>query len=322
MPCDVGDPGVNAALLKIGFLGTGLMGGPMAANLVKSGYRVTVWNRTRSKTDHLARLGAKVAESPADAVCEADVVVAILENGPVVEQVVFGSGAAERMRPGSLLVDMSSLAPATARDHARRLKTHEVGHLDAPVSGGPYGAEAGSLAVMVGGEEADFARAQPILKVFGNSTHVGPSGAGQLAKLGSQIVLGAALGAIAEALLLASAGGANPAQVKRAWTGGFADSKVLQIHGQRMLDRDFVPGGHTRTHLKDLEAALGAAEEHRLDLPVATLARTLLAALCAQGLGDYDNSALVLELEQRNRPHRLTPAPDRVPAPATERAKR
>jgi 2-hydroxy-3-oxopropionate reductase len=305
---------VDATVLaNVGFLGTGLMGAPMAANLVKSGYRVMVWNRTQSKTDHLARLGARVAQSPGEAVSEADIVVSILENGPVVEQVIFGSGAVEHIRPGSLVVDMSSIPPATARDHARRLRARSVGHLDAPVSGGPYGAEAGSLAIMVGGDEADFARAASILRVFGSATHVGPSGTGQLAKLGSQIILGAALGAIAEALLLASAGGANPVQARLAWSGGFADSKVLQIHGQRMLNRDFVPGGHARTHLKDLDSALAAAKEHDLDLPVTSLAHTLLAALCAQGGGDYDNSALLLELERRNRPHKLTNAPDRVP---------
>lgn len=307
---DRGNAGVPTEVV---FLGTGLMGHPMAANLVRAGFRVTVWNRTKSKTETLARLGARVAETPRDAVAEADIIMSILENGPVVEQVLFGSGAAERIRAESIVVDMSSIAPATAKDHARRLKARGIGHLDAPVSGGPYGAEAGTLAIMVGGDEADVVRVSAILQIFGTATHVGPSGCGQLAKLGSQIILGTALGAIAEALLLASAGGADPTQVRKAWTGGFADSKVLQIHGQRMLDRNFVPGGHARTHLKDLDAALAAAAEYNLNLPVAKLAHSLLASLCAKGGGGYDNSALILELERLNPRFRLTSAIDQIP---------
>lgn len=300
---------------RIAFLGTGLMGCPMAVNLVAAGHETTVWNRTRGKTEPVRAAGAAVADTPADAVADADFVCIVLENGPVVEEVLFGSGAAAALKPGAVVIDLSSIPPATARDHARRLQSRGVRHLDAPVSGGPYGAEAGTLAIMVGGEPDAFAAAAQILAIFGNATLVGPSGCGQVAKLGSQTIVASAIGAVAEALLLAKCCGADPEKVREAYAGGFADSKILQIHGRRMLERDFVPGGHVRTHSKDLDAALAAARDAGLDLPMVEFVHGMFRELCASGLGGCDHSALLLRLETLNAPHRLTELPDKCPTP-------
>jgi 2-hydroxy-3-oxopropionate reductase len=302
--------------MRIAFLGIGLMGRPMAENLVKRGHAVQAWNRTRSKAEPLAALGATVSETPAEAVAGADIVCMILENGPVVEQVLFERGAAEAIGRGTLVIDMSSIPPETARDHAARLGGLGVGHLDAPVSGGPYGAEAGTLAIMVGGDTAAFARAEEVLAVFGNATHVGPSGCGQVAKLGSQLIVGAAIEAVSEALLLAKASGADPARVREALSGGFADSKILQIHAKRMIGRDFTPGGHVHTHRKDLDTAVRAAREAELDLPLLRFIHGVFDELCAAGLGECDHAALILGLESKNPPRRLSDAEDRIPEPS------
>ena len=211
-------------------------------------------------------------------------------------------------------MDCSSIPPATARGHAARLDARGVGYLDAPVSGGPSGAESASLAIMVGGCETDFARGAPLLKAMGTPTHVGPAGAGQTAKLANQVIVGLAIGAVAEGLLLAEKGGADPAKVKQALTGGFADSKVLQIHGQRMLDRVFIPGAAARVHLKDMATILDAAGEAGLSLPLSQAVHGLFRDLAVHGGAGYDHSALLLELERRNAPARLGDKPDRLPA--------
>lgn len=277
------------------------MGTPMAGNLLKARLPVTVWNRTRGKTRALAESGAMVADSPSGAVAGADFVVMILENGPVVESVLFGTGAADAISRNAVVIDMSSIAPPCARDHAARLKQRGIDHLDAPVSGGPYGAEAATLAIMVGGDAEVFHRSAGILAHFGQATHVGPSGCGQIAKLGSQMIVAAAIAAVSEAFLLAMANGADPAKVRTALMGGFADSKILQIHARRMIEREFTPGGHVRTHRKDLDAAIASAREHRLDLPVTTLMHGLFADACEQDLGDSDHAALFLTLERRSQ---------------------
>ena len=297
----------------IGFLGIGLMGFPMASNLLKSGYQVTAWNRTRSKAERLASQGAKIVDRPADAVDEAQVVCVMLENGSVVEDVLFSNGVAERMSEGTIVIDLSSIAPWMAKEFAERLAASNISYLDAPVSGGPYGAEERSLAVMVGGEEATVDAVSDILAIFGTATHVGPSGTGQIAKLGSQMIVANAIGAIAEALILARANGADPAKVRQALTGGFADSKILQIHAKRMLSRDFLPGGHVRTHAKDLTAALTVARQSNLKLPQTTLMQGVFEDLCERGFGDYDHAALVLALEDDNKPHRLGDAQVKAP---------
>lgn len=285
----------------------------MARNLIEAGYSLAVWNRTRAKAEPLEKLGAHLGETPAEAVAGADVIVSVLENGSVVASILFESGAWQRMRQGALVIDMSSIAPDLACAHAERLRTAGIGHLDAPVSGGPAGAEAGTLAIMVGGEAEDVAWARPVLEVLGRPTHVGPAGAGQLAKLCSQMIAAAAVGAVSEMMLLAAAGGADPEKVRIALTGGFADSKILQIHGQRMLAREFEPGGHVRTFLKDLDAAAAIAARRGLDLPVVQLTRDLFAALAAHGGGNYDIAALLLEFERRNPTVRVGTARDHLP---------
>lgn len=285
---------------QIAFLGTGLMGSPMARNLLAKGFPITAWNRTREKAEALVPLGATVAASASDAVAGADVVITMLENGPICEAVIFGSGAAEAMRPGAILVDMSSIKPAEAQDHALRLARRGVKHLDAPVSGGTVGAEAATLAIMAGGEEADFETVKLALSALGRPVHVGPSGAGQLAKLANQIIVGVTIGAVAEALMFAKRGGADPAKVREALRGGFAESRILELHAERMAKRDFTTRGRTVTHLKDMDNALDAA--HLLDLSECRY--TALTAELFRGLlahqGDLDHSALMIEIERRN----------------------
>jgi 3-hydroxyisobutyrate dehydrogenase-like beta-hydroxyacid dehydrogenase len=298
---------------RVGFLGTGLMGKPMAERLLSAGYQVTAWNRTAEKAAPLASFGAKIAATPSEAVANCDLVCVVLEAGPAVESVLFASGADKAIRKGAVVVDFSSIAPDTAQAHNIALAAQGIGHLDAPVSGGPYGAEAGTLAIMAGGLPENFAYAEPVLQTLGTPILVGPSGTGQIAKLGSQTVVAGAIAAVAEALLLAKANGADPAKVREAWFGGFADSKILRIHAMRMLNRDFRPGGHVRTHRKDLDAAVASAQSAGLDLPLLRFLHATFVDLCDRGLGDADHAAFVLGLEARNRPQRLSDAPDTVP---------
>ncbi|MCJ2121138.1 NAD(P)-dependent oxidoreductase [Methylobacterium sp. J-077] len=288
------------AVRRIAFLGTGLMGAPMARNLLRAGLAVTAWNRSRDKAEALRPDGAVIAATAADAVRGADLIILMLENGPIVDQVLFGSGAAEAMPAGAVVVDMSSIKPAEAQDHALRLAARGVGHLDAPVSGGTVGAEAASLAIMAGGEPDAFARAEPVLAGLGRPVHVGPHGAGQLAKLANQIIVGVTIGAVAEALLLAERGGADPAKVREALRGGFAESRVLDLHAGRMIDRDFTTRGRSVTHLKDLDNALDAARRLAVgQTPYTAVTADLFRGLLAHA-GDLDHSGLLVELERRN----------------------
>ena len=287
-------------LPNIGFLGIGLMGAPQARNLLKAGYSVTAWNRSRAKADALVADGASVAETAAAAVRDADIVVVMLENGPVVTDVLFAQGTAAAMRPGTLLIDMSSIKPFEAQDHAARLAANGIAHIDAPVSGGTVGAINGTLAIMAGGDAEAFERAEPVLRTMGRPVHVGPAGSGQLAKLANQIIVGVTIGAVAEALLFVRRGGADPARVREALRGGFAESRILELHGQRMVDRDFATKGRSVTHLKDLDNAIEAAA--RLDLqtvPYAALTADLFRGLLANA-GDLDHAGLLVELERRN----------------------
>jgi 2-hydroxy-3-oxopropionate reductase len=238
----------------------------------------------------------------------------MLSNGPSVDELLESHGVADALPAGALFVDCSSIPAAAARRHAERLAARGVGYLDAPVSGGPSGAESASLAIMVGGREVDFAHGDTLLRAMGMPTRVGPAGAGQTAKLANQVIVGLAIGAVAEGLLLAHQGGADPAKVKEALTGGFADSKVLQIHGQRMLDRAFIPGAAARVHLKDMATILDAAGEAGLTLPLSQTVHDLFRDLADNGGAGYDHSALLLELERRNAPARLGDQPDRLPA--------
>lgn len=298
---------------NLAFLGTGIMGAPMATNLLKAGFRVTVWNRTRAKAEALAPLGARVAPAIAEAVRGAGAVISMLENGPAVEAVL--GEAHEAIEPGAIAIDMSSIPPPTARACAARLSARAIEHLDAPVSGGEVGAKAATLAIMVGGAHETFERAQPIFAALGRAIYVGPSGAGQLAKLANQVIVGVTIGAVAEALLLAAAGGADPAAVRSALMGGFADSRILTLHGERMLERNFAPGAASKIQLKDLVTAQEAAREAGISLPLTDTVEALFRALVEGGGADWDHSALLKELERRNAPARAGNKADRLPSP-------
>ncbi len=257
--------------MKLTVLGIGNMGFPMARRLCDAGHAVQAWNRSPHKALALAQFGASAHTQVTNAVQDADVVISMLDSGPVVAHVLFDLGVAQAMKPGTLFIDMASIRPAEARDHAARLSELGVAHLDAPVSGGTLGAEQGTLAIMVGGKAADFERAQAVFQVFGRATHVGPHGAGQIAKLTNQMIVGITIGAVAEALLFASKGGADMGKVKEAITGGFADSRILQVHGQRMVERDFASRARMSTQLKDLRNALTTAEEIGFEAPITAL---------------------------------------------------
>ena len=286
--------------MKVALLGIGLMGYPMGQRLCAAGHELHAWNRTPEKAQRLATSGAFVHALAAEAVTGCDVVITMLESGSVVEHVLFDRSAAMAIASSTLMVDMSSIKPAQARDHAARLRLLGIDYLDAPVSGGTLGAENGTLAIMAGGEPDTFARALPILDCFGRATHVGPTGAGQLAKLANQMIVGITIGAVAEALLLCEKGGADAAQVKEAITGGFADSRILQVHGQRMVERDFAPRGRMSVQLKDLRNALATAKELEFEAPITTLFEQLYAQGIAHGLSDLDHAGLFVELARRN----------------------
>ncbi len=285
---------------RIAFLGTGSMGLPMARRLCEAGHALQVWNRTPAKAASLAALGAVVHASAAAAVGGADIVVGMLENGAVVEEVLFAQDVAAAMQPGALFIDMASIKPREARDHAARLGAMGMAHIDAPVSGGTGGAEQGTLVIMAGGKAAEFERALPVLRIFGRATHVGSHGAGQLTKLANQMIVGITIGAVAEALLFATQGGADMAKVREAITGGFADSRILQVHGERMVTRDFAPRARMAIQLKDMRNALATAEEIGFDAPVTRLFEQLYAEGIAHGLSDLDHSGLFVELASRN----------------------
>jgi 2-hydroxy-3-oxopropionate reductase len=288
--------------MKLAVLGTGHMGFPMARRLAAAGHEVHAWNRSPDKAAPLAAHGVAVHASLADAVRAADAVVSLLENGPVVASVLFEQGAADAMRAGALFIDMASIKPAEAREHARRLAERGgVHHLDAPVSGGTVGAEAGTLAIMAGGEAADFERAAPVFAALGRATHVGPHGAGQLAKLANQMIVGITIGAVAEALLLCEKGGADPAKVRQAIGGGFAESRILQLHGERMVTRDFAPRGRMTVQLKDMRNALDTAAGMGFDAPITAALERLYADGVAHGDGELDHSGLFVELARRNQ---------------------
>ena len=276
------------------------MGLPMSQRLCAAGYSISVWNRTPGKAGSLAALGATVHLQADEAVRSADIVVSMLESGPVVEDVLFNQGVAGAMKPGALLIDMASIKPREARDHAARLGALGIAHLDAPVSGGVVGAVDGKLVIMVGGKAADFERAQPVFAHFGRATHVGPHGSGQLTKLANQMIVGITIGAVAEALLFTQRGGADMAKVKEAITGGFADSRILQVHGQRMVERDFAPRARMSIQLKDMRNALATAQEIGFTAPVTALFEKLYADGVEHGLSDLDHAGLFVELASRN----------------------
>lgn len=284
---------------RVALLGVGLMGERMGRRLLAAGHPLAAWNRTRAKADALAPDGARVADDPSDAVRGADIVITMLSDGAAVDSVVVE--AAPAMTRDAILVDMSSTAPAEARERAARLAAMGLHHLDAPVSGGTRGAEAGTLAIMVGGEEEAFSRARATLAVLGRPVRVGPAGSGQLAKLANQAIVAVTIGAVAEAVLLARAGGADPDALRDALAGGFADSVVLQQHGARMTARDFEPGGPSALQLKDLRNASAEAASLGITLPLTEQMRERYGTLVDEmGAGRTDHAAILLELERRN----------------------
>ena len=285
---------------SIAFLGTGLMGAPMCQNLLSAGLPLTVWNRSLAKAEPLAKRGAVVADSPQSAVADADVVITMLSDGPAVSAVMFEQGAADAIREGVTHIDMSSIGADEAIEHAKRHAERGVRYLDSPVSGGTRGASAGELAIMAGGDAETFAAMQPVFAALGQATHVGPNGCGQLAKLANQIIVAITIGAVGEALILAGGGGADRAKVREALQGGFASSRILTEHGQRMVDRAFEPGGPARFQLKDLHNALSAAERLGLDLPITRLLHGLFDDMVQSGKGDMDHSGLLTHLEALN----------------------
>lgn len=284
----------------IAFLGTGLMGAPMARNLARSGAQLRAWNRSAAKAEALAP-DADVAES-ATAACEgARAAVVMLSSGPVCQDVLFGDvGAAKRLAPGALLIVMSSIGLSEAQEMAQEAKALGLRWVDAPVSGGTAGAKAATLSIMAGGTDADIGAARPILEPMGKVVHIGPAGTGALTKLVNQVTVASTIAAVSESLLLAEAGGADPAKVREALMGGFAASRILDLHGQRMVDGDYAPGGPARYQLKDTRAARDVARDLGLDLPVLGLVDELFESLAAHGGGDLDHSALLLELRRRN----------------------
>ncbi|WP_237673892.1 NAD(P)-dependent oxidoreductase [Vreelandella profundi] len=285
----------------IGFIGTGIMGAPMAARLAKAGHRVRVWNRTKNKAESLESTGASIVEMPIDAVSGSDVVIVMLSSGPVCDDILLGTnGLLQSMRPGATLIVMSSIPVDTARRQAAEAATHQVHYLDAPVSGGEQGAIDGSLAIMAGGDAAAFQAVEHILLSLGRPVHVGPAGSGELVKLANQMIVANTIATVAEAILLAERGGADPAQMLVALEGGFADSTILKIHGKRMVQENFAPGGPSKWQLKDTQTAMALAEELRLKLPVSSLVNGLYEELVAQGDGELDHSALIRQLRRHN----------------------
>lgn len=285
---------------KIAFLGIGLMGAPMALRLLGAGFSVTVWNRDRAKAEALSANGAAIASSPAEAASVADVIVCMLTNAQAVGEVLFDMGTADVIRQDAIVIDMSSIAPPFARQYAERLAERGVRHIDAPVSGGVVGASAGTLAIMAGGDASAIAELADVFAPMGRVTHVGPSGSGQLAKLANQQIVAVTIGAVAEAMMLIEAGGGSPAAFRDAVRGGFADSRILEIHGKRMIDRQFAPGGSSANQLKDLDAVIATAKALSLTLPLTEAVHAEFTEFVARGNGETDHSALLLHLEDRN----------------------
>ena len=269
----------------IAFLGVGLMGAPMVRNLLDAGYPMTLWNRTGSKCEPFADK-ATIAGTPEDAVRDADIVITMLENGDVVDDVMVAQRGIAALKAGAVYIDMSSVQPSLARRHAALAQEQGAGYVDAPVSGGTVGAEQATLSIMAGGAGADVERVRPVFEVLGRCTPIGPVGAGQLAKLANQAIVGITIGAVSEALLLAAKGGADPAAVREALMGGFAGSRILELHGQRMIDRDFSPGAPARIQLKDLRMILDEARSEGLTLPLSQQVHNEYQSLIANGHSD------------------------------------
>ena len=276
------------------------MGLPMSKNIVKAGYNLTVFNRSKNKAEPLKEFGAKISNTLKDAVDGSDIVITMLTDDTAVDAVMNNSDFLENLKSGSIVIDMSSVKPTTATKHGNNLKLKNINYLDAPVSGGTIGAEEASLAIMVGGEQNIFDYAFDILKTMGNPTLVGPIGSGQVSKLANQIIVGLAIGAVAEAVTLCEKAGADPNKMIKALSGGWADSKVLQTHGKRMIDKDFSPKGKTSGQLKDMNNILECANNYNTHLPISNLVKEMYKSLVDKGHGETDHSSLYKEIERIN----------------------
>ena len=281
-----------------GFIGLGIMGAPMAGHLIAAGHSLFLKSR-RGVPEALLAAGGTACATAAEVAERADTIILMLPDTPDVEQVLFGAdGVAGGLSPGKTVIDMSSIAPLATKDFAARIAERGGAYLDAPVSGGEVGAKNAALSIMVGGEAETFARAEPLFAAMGKTvTHVGPVGSGQVAKVANQIIVALTIEAVAEGLLFASKAGADPAKVRQAITGGLATSRILELHGARMIERTFDPGFRIGLHQKDLNLALDNARTLGLSLPATALAQQLFSACVAQGGAAWDHSALVKALE-------------------------
>jgi len=285
---------------NIGFIGTGLMGFPMAKNILKAGYKVKAFNRSKNKAEPLKDFGAEISNSIGELVKESHVVITMLTNDDVVNEVMGSDDFLNNLKPNSTVIDMSSVKQTTAVNHGKNLKSRKINYLDAPVSGGTIGAEEASLAIMIGGEQMVFDSVKDILKSMGNPTLVGPIGCGQVSKLANQIIVGLAIGAVAEAVTLCEKAGADPNKMIKALSGGWADSKVLRTHGKRMIDKDFSPKGKTSSQLKDMNNILECANNYNTQLPISNLVKEMYKSLVENGHGETDHSSLYKEIERIN----------------------
>ncbi|MCG6931919.1 MAG: NAD(P)-dependent oxidoreductase [Desulfofustis sp.] len=278
----------------IGFIGLGLMGRPMCANLISAGASLVVTNRSEGPRREMMERGAAIADTPAEVAARAQVLVIMVADTAAVESVLFGkNGVCSQLREGTLVIDMGTTAVAATREFAAQIIEPGGDYVDAPVSGGTIGAESGTLTIMAGGSQAGFNRALPVLQVLGGRiTHVGAVGAGQVAKAANQVIVGLNIGAVAEALALAKAAGVDPGKVREALQGGFADSRILEVHGRRMVESDYRLGARCTTQRKDMHQALELAETLGLDMPATALSRDLYDLLIEAGGADLDHSAL------------------------------
>lgn len=280
----------------IGFIGLGVMGKPMAVNLSKKGHRLVVHSRSRAPVNALVAAGASAAETPADVARQTDFVITMVPDTPDVERVIAGeNGVLAGLRRGAIVIDMSSISPVVTTQLAKQVAGKGGSMLDAPVSGGQIGAESATLSIMVGGDQATFDRARPILECMGNPeriVRIGDSGAGQVCKICNQVAIGGALAGVSEAFALARKAGVDQARVRQALLGGFAQSRVLDVHGERMLNGNYVPGFRARLYQKDLRLAGEAAASHSVAMPATALVTQLVNALVAAGGADLDYSAI------------------------------
>jgi 2-hydroxy-3-oxopropionate reductase len=287
-------------MAEIGFIGLGIMGKPMASHLLKAGHKLLVYDVNLSSIKELTSKGAVACNHCKEVAQKSEIIFIMVPDTPDVEMVLFGKdGVAEGLKPGSIVVDMSSISPIATKEFAKRLAAMGVKMLDAPVSGGQVGAENATLSIMVGGDPEVFDQIKPYFELMGkNIVHIGGNGDGQTCKVANQIVVALTIEAVAEALLFAAKAGADPSKVRAALLGGFAQSRILELHGERMIKRTFNPGFRIRLHQKDLNLALEAARKMGLSLPNTSIAQELFNAVAAEGGADLDHSAMVLALEK------------------------